>query len=62
MLMKTYNKKDFKPKKKDAWSVFKIMGEFVMAMNNSVQLVLVSPFLVQREQNQITPTTLLALT
>jgi len=27
--MKTYNKKDFKPKKKDAWSVFKIMGEFV---------------------------------
>jgi uncharacterized protein (TIGR00730 family) len=27
--MKTYNKKDFKPKKKDAWSIFKIMGEFV---------------------------------
>ena len=27
--MKTYNKKDFKAKKKDAWSIFKIMGEFV---------------------------------
>lgn len=27
--MKTYNKKDFKPRKKDAWSIFKIMGEFV---------------------------------
>ncbi len=27
--MKTYNKKDYKPKDKDAWSIFKIMGEFV---------------------------------
>ena len=27
--MKTYNKIDFKPKKKDDWSIFKIMGEFV---------------------------------
>lgn len=38
--MKTYNKKDFKPKKKDAWSVFKIMGEFV---NGYEQLSAVGP-------------------
>ena len=38
--MKTYNKKDFKPKKRDAWSVFKIMGEFV---NGYEQLSAVGP-------------------
>ena len=38
--MKTYHKKDFKPKKRDAWSVFKIMGEFV---NGYEQLSAVGP-------------------
>ena len=38
--MKNYNKKDFKPKKNDAWSIFKIMGEFV---NGYEQMSAVGP-------------------
>ena len=38
--MKTYNKKDFKPKTNDAWSIFKIMGEFV---NGYEKLSVVGP-------------------
>ena len=57
----TYNKKDFKPKKRDAWSVFKIMGEFV---NGYEQLSAVNPafqFLVLLELQQIVHITPLAL-
>lgn len=38
--MKNYNKKDFKPIKNDAWSIFKIMGEFV---NGYEQMSAVGP-------------------
>ena len=38
--MKAYSKKDFKPKTNDAWSIFKIMGEFV---NGYEKLSVVGP-------------------
>ena len=39
-IMKPYKKKNFKPKNKDAWSIFKIMGEFV---NGYEQLSAIGP-------------------
>ena len=50
--MKNYNKKDFKPKKNDAWSIFKIMGEFVNGYEQMSAVGHVFQYLVLHEQKQ----------